>query len=109
MERGLSLVMQGVDEDERRIPVIEIELNIPDEIARQLKEGWDDLPRRALEALAAEGYRSGVLTSAQVQQMLNLESRWETDAFLKAHQCYLDYGKEDLIRDIASIGKVIGS
>jgi hypothetical protein len=88
--------------------MIGIEINIPDEIAQQLRRGWGDLPRRALEALAAEGYRSGVLTTMQIQQMLNLQSRWETDAFLKAHNCYMDYSEEDLAQDIAAIRRVTG-
>lgn len=88
---------------------MEIELKIPPEIAQQLERGWGDFPRRALEALAAEGYRSGVLSAAQVQQMLNLKSRWEVDAFLKAHYCYLNYSEEDLLRDVAAIRKVTGS
>jgi hypothetical protein len=84
---------------------INIELEIPDDIARQLQQQWDDLPQRTLEALAAEGYRSGALTAFQVQQMLRLKSRWDTDTFLKAHYCYLDYGEEDLARDVAEIRK----
>lgn len=89
--------------------MLEIELNIPDEIAQQLKQGWGDLPRRVLEALAAEGHRSGVLTATQVQQMLNLKSRWDADAFLKVHHCYLDYTEEDLAQDIAAIRKAANS
>ena len=85
-----------------------IELDIPDKIMDQLKKDWDNFPRRILEALAAEGYRSGTLSSTQVQEMLGLKSRWDTDAFLKTHGCYLDYSEEDLSRDIAAVRKATG-
>ena len=85
-----------------------IELDIPDKIMDQLKKDWDNFPRRILEALAAEGYRSGTLSSTQVQETLGLKSRWDTDAFLKAHGCYLDYSEEDLSRDIAAVRKATG-
>ena len=83
-----------------------IEFEVPDEIRTHLEQNWDNLSQRALEALAAEGYRSGILTPGQVQQMLNLRSRWETDAFLKEHRCYLDYDEKDLEQDIKSIRRV---
>jgi|TARA_B100000315_G_C14173322_1_gene405543 hypothetical protein len=59
-----------------------------------------------VEALAAEEYRTGILTAAQVQEMLGLTSRWDTDAFLKEHRCFLDYCEDDLARDIAVIRDV---
>jgi len=39
-----------------------------------------------LEALAAQGYRSGKLTHAEAQRMLGFNSPWQTDAFLKQEQ-----------------------
>ncbi|MEW6756190.1 MAG: UPF0175 family protein [Candidatus Latescibacterota bacterium] len=82
---------------------ITIDIELPDDIAQRLKGKWENLPQRAVEALAAEGYRAGVLTALQVQQMLNLPSRWEADAFLQERRCYLDYNEEDLARDLAVI------
>jgi len=80
-----------------------IHVQIPDEIARQLGKSSDDLTRCALRGLAAEGYRFGALTAAQVQQLLGLKSRWEADAFLKTHQCFLEYTEDDLSGDITAI------
>ena len=57
--------------------------------------------RLALEALAAQGYRSGKLTHAEVQKILGLTSRWETDSFLKRAGAYLDYTEADLEHDLA--------
>ncbi len=85
---------------------INIELELPDDIARRLSGNGENLSQRTLEALAAEGYRAGVLTAFQVQQMLKLKSRWDADAFLKARHCYLEYSEEDLTRDLAAIRSV---
>lgn len=82
-----------------------LEIHIPDHILAQLQKDWGDLPRRAVEALTADGYRSGILTAAQVSEMVGLDSRWATDAFLKSHGCYLTYNEEDLVRDMAAIQK----
>jgi post-segregation antitoxin (ccd killing protein) len=80
-----------------------IAIEIPEDLAQRLKASWGDLSRRATEALAAEAYRAGELTSAEVQRMLKLPSRWEADAFLQRAQAYLDYTEADLERDIDSL------
>src|ERR1051326_1222329 len=67
-------------------------LELPEDVGRELAEAWPDIRRRALEAVALEGYRSGALTRGQVSRMLEL-SFWDTEAFLKAHQAYLPYMK----------------
>jgi hypothetical protein len=77
-----------------------VAIELPEEIAGRLGEP-DDLSRIALEALAAQGYRSGKLTHAEVQKMLGLTSRWETDSFLKQAGAYLDYTEADLEHDLA--------
>lgn len=76
-----------------------VAIELPDDIANRLGR-QDELSRVALEALAAEAYRTGKLTHAEVQRMLGLVSRWETDAFLKQAGAYLDYTKADLERDL---------
>jgi hypothetical protein len=63
-----------------------VAVELPDDIAQQLKTAWQDMPRRVLEAIAVEGYRSGALTRGQVQRLLNL-SWWETEAFLEIVYC----------------------
>ena len=61
-----------------------IAIELPDDIARALREKWGDLSQHTIEALAAECYRTRALSGAQVQRMLGLETRMEVDAFLKA-------------------------
>ena len=75
-------------------------LNLPKEIANNLAGPDEDLSRIALEALAAQGYRDGKLSHAEVQHLLGLNSRWATDAFLKQAGAHLDYTEADLERDL---------
>lgn len=80
-----------------------IAIEIPDDIARQLEARTGQVSRAVLEAVAIEAYRSGAITPAQVQQMLGLSSRWETEALLRRAEAYHDYTMDDLERDIAAI------
>jgi len=82
---------------------VTVAIDIPDEIGRVLEAQAGGVSRAVLEAVATEAYRSGTITTAQVQQMLGLRSRWETENFLQRAQAYHDYTVDDLERDIASI------
>ncbi len=79
-----------------------VAIEIPDEIGRMLGAHTGGLPRAVLEAVAIEAYRSGTITPVQVQQMLGLNSRWETESFLRRAQAYHDYTLDDLDRDLAA-------
>ena len=83
-----------------------ITINLPEEIEFQLKEQWGDLPRRALEALALEGYRSGALSAGQVAEVFQL-SAWQTESFFHERGAELDYTAEDLERDVAESERVL--
>jgi predicted HTH domain antitoxin len=63
---------------------MEVTLHIPDDVAKRLCAAGGDVSRRALEALAIEGYREQTLTLYQVSEMLGL-SRVETEDFLGRH------------------------
>jgi hypothetical protein len=78
---------------------MEIILNIPDELARQVVSAGKDPARVALEALALEGYRAERLSESTVCQMLGFESRIQVHAFLKEHGVHLHYDLSDLDRD----------
>ena len=83
-----------------------VAVDLPEEIAEQLKAAWGDLPRGALEAIVAEGYRCGALTRGQVASMLNL-SLWETEALLRERQAYLPYNETDLAQDLETLDRVV--
>ena len=76
---------------------------VPDDVVHRLKTRWNDLSRSTLEALAVEAYKADVITETEVQRMLNLDSRWEVDEFLKRAHAYIDYNEVDLQQDIDSI------
>lgn len=78
---------------------MDVHLEIPEELARQLASDANGLVRAALEAIALEGVRSGKLTVSQARRLLGIPSRYEMDGFLKAHGVFLDLSLEDVRRD----------
>lgn len=80
-----------------------VDIEIPDEIGRALAAQAGGLSRAVLEAVVLQAYRAGAITSAQVQQALGLDSRWQTEAFLSKAGALHDYTFEDLERDLAAI------
>jgi len=79
-----------------------IEISVPDELARAIGATPAELPRRALEALVGEAYRSGRITQAQVGKMLELD-RWQTDAFLKEARAFRACASDDFASDLATL------
>ena len=77
-----------------------VTIQLPDDISAALKERWDDVPRRSLEAIGVEAYRSGALTESQVRRLLGLESRLQVHALLKEHNVPLRYTGVDLEDDL---------
>ena len=82
---------------------MDVQLQIPDDVARVIQNQQPDLSRAALEALALEGYRSERLSEGQVRRMLGFRTRIQVHAFLKAHNVYLNYSIRELQNDLASL------
>jgi hypothetical protein len=78
---------------------MQITIELPDELAEQIQRNSGDIGRRMLEALAAEGYRSGALTGRQIRQLLGLKNRYELDAFLKQAGIFREYSAAELEHD----------
>lgn len=78
---------------------MDVHFEIPEELARQLAPDPDSLARTALEALVAEGVRTGKLTTFRARTLLGIESRYEMDGFLKAHGVFLDLTLDDVRKD----------
>ena len=78
---------------------MDVHLEIPEDLARQLAPDTCSLTRAALEAVALEGVRSGKLTVSQARRLLGIRSRYEMDGFLKAHGVLLDRTLDDVRRD----------
>jgi hypothetical protein len=79
---------------------MQVAIELPEDIAESLRAKWKDLPRHTLEALALEGYRSGVLTESQVRRVLGFRSRMEVNSFLRDHGIYYDYTPSEIDREI---------
>ena len=76
-----------------------ITVQIPDDLASRMTATGEDLPRRALEALALEEFKSGHITKPQLRRLLGYSTRWELDGFLKSHEVYEDYTMADFEQD----------
>jgi hypothetical protein len=62
---------------------MQVGVELPEDIVQELRAKWKDMPGHVLEAIAAEGYRSGALTEWQVQRILGYETRLEVHRFLR--------------------------
>jgi hypothetical protein len=56
---------------------MQVTIELPDEIADEIRKSTPDVGRRVLEGFAVEGYRSGALTGSQVRHLLGLRNRLE--------------------------------
>jgi predicted HTH domain antitoxin len=77
-----------------------------EDIAEQLQAQWRDPPRHALEAIAAEGYRSGALSEEEARRVLGYETRTQVHAFLKEHGVPLHYTSSDLEEDRQTLSRL---
>jgi hypothetical protein len=84
---------------------VKLVVHIPDEFAKQLS-GGGDAERQALEALALESHRAGRLTKAELRRSLGVETRYELDGFLKAHDIYEPYTAEDVEREVSDLQRL---
>ena len=78
---------------------MEVTVQIPDAIGARLRKDTDDVPRWLLEKAGLEAYRSREISSYELRLMLGMKSRFELEAFLKAHGVYLEYTDEDFAHD----------
>jgi predicted HTH domain antitoxin len=79
---------------------MKVTIDLPDDVSAALKGRWNDVPRRALEVIAIEAYRTGALTETQVRRLLQLESRFQVHELLKEHRVPLRYTEADLEDDL---------
>jgi hypothetical protein len=81
---------------------MKVTIQLPQDISAALEAQWDNVPRRSLEAIAIEGYRTGGLTEAQVRRLLELDSRFQVHALLKEHHVPLRYTEADVEDDLSA-------
>ena len=81
---------------------MKVTIQLPEDISAALEAQWDNVPRRSLEAIAIEGYRTGGLTEAQVRRLLELDTRFHVHALLKEHHVPLRYTEADVEDDLSA-------
>lgn len=82
-------------------------IDLPNRIHRHLQtELGDNLERKAQEALAIEGYRSGILSLGEVSEMLDLSIN-DADGFLKERGVESLITSEDVKADTDALLKLI--
>jgi len=79
---------------------MQVAIELPEDIAEDLRAKWKDLPRHLLEAIALEGYRSGALTESQVRRLLGFGSRLEVNSFLRDRGVYYNYTTSEIDQEI---------
>jgi hypothetical protein len=52
-----------------------------------------------LEALGAEEYKHDRITKPELQRLLGIETSFQLDEFLKAHDVWIEYTPEDAARE----------
>lgn len=80
-----------------------VNVEIPDDLAQRLSAAGADLSRRALEGFALEEYKAKHITKTELRRWLGFETRYELDGFLKAHQVWADVTIDDLRRDLEDL------
>ena len=81
-------------------------VEIPDDLAGRLNAAGGDLPRRTLEALGLQEYKSGRLTKAELRRLLGIATRYELDGFLKAHEVWANYTIDDFRRELHDLKRL---
>jgi hypothetical protein len=81
-------------------------VEIPDDLAARLGAGSADLSRRALDALLAEEYKHDRLTKPELQRLLGIETSFQLDEFLKAHDVWIEYTREDAEREMRGLKRL---
>lgn len=83
-----------------------VRIEIPEEL---FNSEAGNVSRDVLETIAAEGFRSHQLSTAQVRRLLGFESRFEVHEFLgKRGIPWVDYSVEDAKREMELLEELLG-
>lgn len=82
---------------------MQVILELPEDIVTALATREVPPDRTALDGLAAEGYRTGVLTETQLMRLLGLPSRAHVHDWLRAREIPYRYTEADLNKDLETL------
>jgi len=81
---------------------MQVTISLPEDISAALTGQWDNVPRRSLEAIAVEAYRTGALTESQIRRLLGFDTRFQVHVLLKEHHVPLRYTATDCDDDLSA-------
>ena len=82
--------------------LMHLTIDLPADVSEALQGRWGDVSRHALETLAVDAYRTGVLSESQIKRLLGFENRLEVHALLKRYQVPLRYSGTDVQDDLTA-------
>jgi hypothetical protein len=85
---------------------MQVSFELPEDVARVLAPDRASLSRTALESVAAEGYRSGLLSETHVMCLLGFFSRFAVHDWLRARSIPYRYTEADLLHDLDDLGQL---
>lgn len=83
-----------------------LSVELPDSFAHQMHLEGAQGQRRALEALALEGYRKCELSRGQVSELLDMEFN-ETEGFLKKNKAFIPLTLEEFQRSSEALERLL--
>lgn len=81
-------------------------IDVPEALASRLGGSPDAVSDAVRVALLLDAYRTGQMTAAELQEVLDLPTVDAFDAFLKAHDVSLEYSDGDITREGALIARL---
>ena len=84
---------------------MQITVELPDDMARQMIPAGRDPARAALEDMAVEAYRAHRLTEHELASLLGMD-RYQLDGFLKKREVWLEYTMDDLRKELEAQKKL---
>ncbi|MGL6339206.1 MAG: UPF0175 family protein, partial [Waterburya sp.] len=70
--------------------IMEITVNLPDKLTEKIGEQWGDLSKKVVDSLALEAYKSKIISTAELGEILGFSSRLEIHDFLQKSGVYLN-------------------
>jgi hypothetical protein len=78
---------------------MQIVVEIPDEFVHLIIPAGRDPARVIFEAALLQAYRQSRISTHQMMQVLEFQTRYELDGFLKDHQVWIEYTPEQMAAD----------
>ena len=80
-----------------------LEITVPEPLSAVLQQGIPDLNRAALEGIAVQGYRKGILSLMDIRQLFGFASRWDAQSCLAQQGAWPSYTEKDIAHELAPL------